>query len=256
VIAFFNAFKTEFIFHYKSYTQNKIVSGRFPVLQDITILGSATGLKGFIAGGSYIKQQDDGIWIAMNIRFNHQSEEDLLVKDEMAYFIRKDTIKTNDGRLQGLYNFVIKRKNAVEFENLSIIYAKFAVKLSELVKAEANYFKQTNLYEHSLTFFQKSIELSKNRDCRNRMAVVKAMLADRKNDTNLDEEAAADFIICLKEKMELTTVKNISVILTTLKRRGKDIAKFKEEVIAIVSAVKEGDKHKDILIVTEEIKKL
>lgn len=255
VIDFFEAFKNEYVLNYESYKQNKQIKGRFPELQDIIILGSPEGIIGINAGGSQIIKDKIGFWSAMNIRFNHQTAEDLIIKDELKYFSNKDTIKTNDGRLQRVYELIVSRNKPGEIENLSIIYEKFAIKLSDLAR-EQNHFKKISLYEYSLTFFQKSIQLSKNRDCRNRMAIVKAMLADMKGNTDLDIEAANDFIICLSEKMELNTLKNISVILTALKRRSKDISKIKDEAIKLVRSAELGSEKEKFESVLTEIEKI
>lgn len=256
ILIFFAAFKTEFQNHFASYKENKLVKGRFPELMDIVILGSADGLKGFVAGGSYIREEADGMWTAMNIRFNHMSEEDLAVKDEIDYFSKKQSIKTNDGKLQRLYEWIVRRNKESEKENLSIIYDRFAEKLRDAARSEENYCKSSDLYERSLLFYQKAMELSKNRNCRHNMAIVKVMVADRKGDTNLDIEAASDFIQCLKEKVELNSVKNLSVILTTLKRRNKDVAEFKTEIKKIISASGEIENKKEIETVMTEIEKL
>lgn len=256
ILDFFVAFKNEFLTHFASYKENKLVKGRFPELMDIVILGSADGIKGFVAGGSYIKEESDGMWTAMNIRFNHMSEEDLAVKDEIDYFLKKQSIKTNDGRLQKLYEWVLQRNNAGEKENLSIIYERFAEKVRDAARTEQNHFKSSDLYERALIFYQKSMELSKNRNCRHNMAIVKAMVADRKSETNLDVEAASDFIQCLKEKVELNVVKNLSVILTTLKRRKKDISELRSETKKIISAAGEIENKNDIEAALAEIEKL
>jgi hypothetical protein len=155
-----------------------------------------------------------------------------------------------------LYEWVLQRNNAGEKENLSIIYERFAEKLLDSAKAEESYFKISDLYKRSLLFYQKSMELSKNRNCRHNMAIVKAMVADRKGDTNLDVEAASDFIQCLKEKVEINSVKNLSVILTTLKRRNKDISEFKAELKKVISVSGDVVNKKDIEAVLVELEKL
>jgi hypothetical protein len=112
-IEFFDTFKSQYFFHYQSYKSNKTVKGRFPELIDITILGSENGLVGFEAGDSSIRLEND-FWTGMNIRFDSPSEVDRYVSEELSRQINKESVRSNDGSLQKLYDVITDRNKRAE----------------------------------------------------------------------------------------------------------------------------------------------
>jgi hypothetical protein len=233
VLSFFNTFQNEFLSHYLSYQSNKTVKGRFPQLIDIEILGSSSGLKGFVANGSYILLENDVFWTAMNIHFNTPSEVDRFVIEEIERFGRKTTISTNDGALEKLYEIIINRGDQVEIKTLAKIYGRFAELIMNKAMTEGNHFKQHDLYKRSLSFFQRMSDLDKGLPLNPNMACIKYIVAQHSNNIPLAQESLMNHIECLNVNISDTTVKNTFEILKYLKQRQIDLTVEKKHLTTL-----------------------
>ncbi len=224
VIEFFDAFKAKFFNHYQSYKTNKSVKGRFPEPTDITILGSENGLIGFEAGASSIRLEND-FWTGMNIRFDSPTEVDRYIGEELTRQIKKDTVRSNDGSLQQLYEVIKERNNQAEKEDLSRVYDRFAVMFRNKANEEENSFKKTSLYQHALTYFEKMYELDESSNINQDFAVLKFTVADRTNDDDLRKDSLKTIIECIDlDTLEENILKNTLHIITALRERGLDVS--------------------------------
>lgn len=224
VIEFFDSFKSNYFEHFLSYNTNKNIRGRFPIEMDITVLGSATGLTGFIAGSSIIRLEND-FWAAWNITFNQPTEVDRYIAEELNRQIKKESVRSNDGSLQRLYDVITDRNVRTEKENLAKVYGRFAAMFRDKAVQETNSFKETNLCRHSLTYYDKMYELDKTIPLNQDYAIIKFLIADSSNDDILRKDSLKTIINCIDlDNLQENILKNTLHIITSLKERNLDIS--------------------------------
>ncbi|MCK4922847.1 MAG: hypothetical protein KAS71_17460 [Bacteroidales bacterium] len=237
VTEFFDVFKLNYFQNYEAYKINKVVRGRFPEEMDITILGSDLGLVGFSAGGSNIRLEND-FWTGLNIRFNSASEVDGYIVDELTRQINKETVRSNDGALQHLYDVITGRDKELEKQDLSKVYMRFAQMLQDKANKEESDFKQTSLYQYALTYYEKMYELDDNRVIHQDFAVLKFIVGDRTDDNNLRKEALKTIINCIDlNNLQENILKNTLQIITALREKRLDISEELQGVKKIIDSI-------------------
>ena len=255
VITFYNSFKEAYISNYESYTSNKKIIGHFPNETEIIVIGSESGLAGFIAGGSYVKLEDD-FWSAMNIRFDMPSEVDRFINDEIQRLIVKESIRTNDGSLQHLYEVITERNRENEKKNLSIVYERFA----EITKIkgikENNHFKQVDLYNRSLSFYQKALNLDSTKSVSSDMAIMKYMVSGNNGNKELRMESLIDLINCMNTDITESNIKNSVHVIKDLKGTGENIEKEKNEILSLLKNITDEKLEKTISEAETELNKI
>ena len=242
VLGFFKSFKEAFLSHFGSYKKSKIIKGRFPNRMNLIIVGSEDGLRGFIAGGSHILLKDSGFIEGMNVIFDFPTEVDNYIKDELIRFSKKDSIHTNDGALERLYDIIQERNRPVEKENLAKIYLRFANILKDKGVKENNGFKQRDLYQRAILFFDKVQYLNSELAIDHNMGLIKYVVASNSNDTTSIRKAL-DIIILSIEKRYDSRINNVLHILKDLKRRGENIQNEKREILRIINEYKSSNEN-------------
>lgn len=250
ILLFFTTFKTEFISRYNSYKANKMVKGRFPEIIDIEIFGSPEGLKGFKAGNSYIQLRESGFWEGMNIRFSFPSEIDRYVNEEIQRLSKKESINTNDGALERLYEVIQERNNISEMENLAKIYLRFATILKDKGLKEENGFKRRDINQRAIYFFDKVPSLCPKLSINHDLGLLKYVVASNANDIKSIRDALRILFQALEQDLSETGIKNIISILTDLKNRNEDITSEKKYFQKML----EENHDKDIKVRIEKIK--
>ena len=228
VLLFYTTFKMEFLNHFTSYKTNKKIKGRFPETIDIEIFGSPDGLRGFKAGNSYIQLRDSGFWEGMNVRFNFPSEIDRYVNEEIQRLSKKDSIHTNDGALERLYEVIQERNKPSEKENLAKIYLRFAAIMKDKGLKEKNDFKQRDIYKSSVFFFDKIYSLHPDLSINHDLGLLKYVVAANSNDIESIRNALQILFKSLEQDFSENGIKNILSIITDLKSRDEDIISEKE----------------------------
>lgn len=224
VIEFFDSLKSNYFEHFLSYNTNKNVRGKFPIEMDITVLGSATGLTGFIAGSSTIRLEND-FWTAWNITFDQPTEVDRYVVEELNRLIKKENIRSNDGSLQRLYDVITERNRKEEKENLAKVYGRFATMFRDKAVKETNSFKEIDLCRHSLTYFDKMYELDKTISLNQDYAIIKFLVAENSNDDILRKDSLKTIISCIDlDNLQENILKNTLHIISSLRERKLDIS--------------------------------
>lgn len=250
ILLFFTTFKAEFINHFASYKANKMVKGRFPEMIDIEIFGSPEGLKGFKAGNSYIQLRNSGFWEGMNVRFNFPSEIDRYVNEEIQRLYKKDSVHTNDGALERLYEVIQERNKVIEKENLAKIYLRFATILKDKGLKEENGFKKRNINQRAVSFFDKVPSLCPELSINHDLGLLKYVVASNSNDIKSIKDALQILFKALGQNFSETGIKNIISILTDLKNRNEDITSEKKYFQKLL----EEYNGKDIKVRIEKIK--
>ncbi len=223
VIEFFDSFNREYFEHYHSYTENLRVVGRFPNSMEIEILGSEDGLRGFNAGNSYIRLNND-FWEGMNIRFDFPTETDRYIHEELTRLINKETIRSNDGSLQHLYDVICERNILAEKQELANVFSRFADMFKVNAEAEENPFKKTNLYGLSLSYYTKKYDLDKSQVINQDYALLKFLVGDRTNDENLKKDSLQTIIACIDvNNLQVNILKNTLQIISALRENGIEI---------------------------------
>ncbi len=237
VIDFFQGFKSAYTINYNSYTANKTVRGRFPEEIDIQIVGTENGLAGFVANGSYILLQND-FWTGMNIQFNFPTEVDRYVNEELTRLFAKENIRSNDGSLQRLYEVIVERNTLSEKQNLAIVYGRFALMLHNNANEEENYFKQTNLYKYSLTYYERMYELDPSQSLNQNYPVLMFFVGDRINDNELRKKSLRILLQCIDlDNIQENILKNTLHIVSALRERNIDISEELKEGKKIIDSI-------------------
>jgi len=253
VIEFFDSFKSQFLFHFNSYTQNKTVTGRFPERINIQILGTANGLAGFIANGSYIRLNGD-FWEGMNIRFDFPSETDRYIIEELTRQINKADVRSNDGALQRLYDVISERNKLTEKQDLAKVYGRFAIMFREKANQEENSFKKTSLYQLSLNYFEKMYELDSSIILNQDFAVLKFVVGDRTNDDKLRKDALKTIIDCIDlDNLQENILKNTLHIISALREKGLDITNELKGAKKIIDSITTKDFEKLIIEIKSKL---
>ena len=235
VITFFESFKRAYNEAFVSYKTNKTVLGAMPEEMEIQIIGSDKGLVGFIAGGSYIKLEND-FWTGMNIVFDSPSEVDRFIADELKRFIAKETIRTGDGSLQHLNDVITERNIEPEKQDLATVYQRFGDMLYKQANEEENQFKKQNLYKHTLFFYNKMISLDKTKVVTNQIACVKYVVSGNGN-IALKRESLNDLIKIIEEGPTSATIKNAMIVINDLKQGHQDINTEKQKLKSLLDKI-------------------
>ena len=255
VLEFFRSFKDSYFHFFTSYTSNKVIIGSFPEPSEVLILGSPNGLIGFSTQGSYVKVEN-GFSSAMNIRFEHTSETRRFIADEIKRFITKDTIRTNDGSLQHLFEVISERNLTDEKKALADIYQRFGdIKYPDIGKEE-NHFKQRDLIKRVFSFYEKMFILDQDREVTNNIAVLKYLVSNETGDKNLKRGALNDFINCIHRDENESSIKNAVRVVSQLNDQGENIETEKLKLIHILETIENPKLTDSINESLEELKNI
>jgi hypothetical protein len=221
VISFFKFFKENFNNHFLSYNSNKKIKGKMPELIEIDIYGSAKGLLGINGNGSSIMLIND-VWEGLNIQFSKPSEEDKHVMDELNRFAKKDSIRSNDGSLQYLYEVILEREKQSEMLFLANIYGRLGDIIFSMAKNEQNDFKQVDLHKRALKYYDKMAELNPATAIYESRAILKFLVPS--DNLEIKKESLNDLIICLNRKPNKSLYNNICFIITRMNGLEIDIS--------------------------------
>jgi hypothetical protein len=185
-IEFFDAFKKLFLGSFTTYTSDKIIQGYFPILRDIEIKGTESGLQGFVVKNTaqiygiwvdswvmYSKEHD--MWQAMNIQFNPGDKEGVEIDERLNRYEKKDKININDTEFNNLGDKIVERNLDNEMKRLIELYLKFGDKKYDDWKAEQNPFKRDILPKSVLPYYEKVDILNKHLDPKQIRARIKEL---------------------------------------------------------------------------------
>jgi len=222
VLEFFHLFKTEYLNQYNSYNEDKDVKGMFPGEMDIKILGSENGLYGFVTPGSWIKKEND-FWTAMNIVFDRPDETRRFITDELKRLIAKDRIRSDDGSLQHLYEVIKERNIPEEKQDIGTVYQRFGDMVNQMATEEQNHFKQRDLTNRALSFYQKMLNIDEDRTVTNDIACLKYSVGLNDGKDDLIKESLNDFLDCIDEERKENPINNALIVLKKLLEKGVEI---------------------------------
>lgn len=170
IIAFFDTFKQLYLNSFADYKQDKIVEGFFPNPCEITIMGSAAGLKGFRIKNAvqfFGEWHDSGIWYdekydmyaGHNIRFNMPNVETIEINDQIKRYENKEDIHQSDLEFHNLVDKIIDRQIPDEIARATLLLVKFGKLRHQKMLNEENYFKKKNYPKYILPFYKRAIEI-------------------------------------------------------------------------------------------------
>lgn len=170
VIIFFDTFKNLYLGEFASYTTDKVIKGYFPNLCDITIMGGATGLKGFKIKNSvqfYGQSHDSGIWYdeqydmytGHNIRFDIPNIETIEIDDQLKRYENKDDIHQSDVEFHNLIEKISDRRQPSEIARATNLLLKFGELRHKKMEQEQNPFKKRSFPKFILPFYKRAIEI-------------------------------------------------------------------------------------------------
>lgn len=175
IIAFFDTFKKVFLESLDSYKADKEVTGFFPNLQRITILGSEKGLQGFKIKNSvqfYGQWHDSGIWyddqddmwIGCNIMFNLKNKETIEIREQLSRFENKDDITKNNTEFFNLIDKISERKQQNEINRAVTLLIKFGDIRYQKMLDEENIHKKQSFPKIILPYYKQAIQLNSQID--------------------------------------------------------------------------------------------
>lgn len=170
VIIFFDKFKDLYLSSFKSYMEDKIVKGYFPNLCDITILGTADGLKGFKIKNSIQingKGHESGIWydeqydmyMGHDINFNMPNVENIEIDEQLKRYENKEDIHQSDVEFHNLIDKISDRKQTNEMARATNLLLKFGDLRRKKMEKEQNSFKKKSFPKFIIPFYKKAIEI-------------------------------------------------------------------------------------------------
>jgi hypothetical protein len=169
-IAFFDTFKQLYLTSFANYTQDKIVIGLFPNPCEITILGSAVGLKGFKIKNAvqfYGQWHDSGIWYdeqydmyaGHNIRMNSANIENIEINDQIKRYEDKSDIHQSDVEFHNLVDKIMDRKREDEIARVTMLLLKFGNLRHQKMLKEDNPFKRKSYPKFILPLYRRALEI-------------------------------------------------------------------------------------------------
>lgn len=252
-----HCFKDLFTSYVKSYYENITLTTNLPGIASIEIFGSKAGLAGFKDSlGNGLELQND-VWIPTTTHFDLPAQVDGHITDELDRLSKKDKILSDDGALQHLYEVIIERNVQSEREMIGCIYANLGDKFLTMSSSEQNHFRMFKLRAIAQRFYDKMSELSPA----HKMHVNKSLLKWISAPGNAEglkqsKDALRELLAFLKVQVRKDVLTNVSVMLTTLKRNGVDIADEKRTFEKILATKIPADLTEDAAKLSAQISKL
>ena len=170
VLIFFEEFKYLYISYFESYTENKIVKGKFPKTSDIIILGSAEGLLGFKIKNAvqfYGECHDSGIWYnkaldtyeGHNIQFIGPDIETIEINEKFHRYENKTDINYSNTEFFNFIEKIVDRNKSTELKRAIILLIKFGDAKYSKMQLESNPNKKAAFSNYILPFYQLAIDI-------------------------------------------------------------------------------------------------
>jgi hypothetical protein len=204
---------------------------------------------GFQAGASKVYLKND-MWLANNIRFDNPSDEDRYVTEELERFLGKESIKSNDGKLEHLTEKILERNRANETQDLGNIHRRFACILKDKGLAETNSWKQMDIMKRCISFYDKSINVYPELGYEYNFGVIKYNLGYNTSNPELRLKAIEEISLSTVNDLNKTKINQILLIVKDFNKDGIDFSIHKNSIKASIdTAVSE-----ELDQIAEEIK--
>lgn len=175
VICFFEAFKSQYLNSFASYTEEKVIKGFFPQLTDIYIHGTEKGLRGFTVKNTaqffgewvdsmILYDEKDDMWFAKNIQTGHIDIEKINIDEKLTRYEKKDRIHLTDAEFFNLVDKIVQRNQVPEMPRIIDLLIKFGNKKYDEWENEGDHFRKYSLPRVILPFYDKAVTLNKHLD--------------------------------------------------------------------------------------------